>query len=315
MNLVKISELFEVHPGDNLALNALDIDPDGINFVSRTANNNGVSAKVKMIDDLEPTEAGVLTVAVGGSVLETFLQPQPFYSGRDLYLLRPKEDMSVEQKLFFCVCIRANKFRYNYGRQANKTLKDLLIPALSDCPRFIDNIDYSHIKRSGQAFSEKIIPFPSTNNWRVFQYKDIFDVKKGKRLTKSDSRPGHTPYVGAIDRNNGISGHIGQHPICDGNTITVSYSGSIAEAFYQEKPHWASDNVNVLYPKFELNPHIAMFVICLLKKEKYRFNYGRTWHKSRMEKSEIKLPVDNAGNPDWQFMEDYIKSLPFSSSI
>ena len=137
MNLVKISELFDVHPGVNLELNALDIDPDGINFISRTANNNGVSAKVKMIDDLEPTEAGVLTVAVGGSVLETFLQPQPFYSGWHLYFLRPKQDMSVEQKLFFCVCIRANKFRYNYGRQANKTLKNLLIPGLDAVPNWV----------------------------------------------------------------------------------------------------------------------------------------------------------------------------------
>ena len=137
MNLVKISELFDVHPGVNLELNALDIDPDGINFISRTANNNGVSAKVKMIDDLEPIEAGVLTVAGGGSVLETFLQPQPFYSGRDLYFLRPKQDMSVEQKLFFCVCIRANKFRYNYGRQANKTLRDLLIPGLDAVPNWV----------------------------------------------------------------------------------------------------------------------------------------------------------------------------------
>jgi len=138
MKLVKVSDLFDVIYGVNLELNKLTLDPNGLNFVSRTANNNGVSAKVKPIDGLEPIEAGVLTVAGGGSVLETFLQPEPFYSGRDLYFLRPLQEMSPEQKLFFCMCIRANKFRFNYGRQANRTLKDLLVPAISEIPDWVE---------------------------------------------------------------------------------------------------------------------------------------------------------------------------------
>lgn len=134
MKLVKVSDLFDVVYGSSLELNSLEIDSDGVNFVSRTAQNNGVSAKVKLVNGEEPIEAGVLTVAGGGSVAETFLQPEPFYSGRDLFYLRPKVPMSVEQKLFFCMCIRANKFRFNYGRQANKTLAGLLIPDITEVP-------------------------------------------------------------------------------------------------------------------------------------------------------------------------------------
>jgi hypothetical protein len=36
---------------------------------------------------------------------------------------------------------------------------------------------------------------------------------------------------------------------------------------------------------------------------------------SRMKESIIRLPVDINGQPDWQFMENYIKQLSFSSSI
>ena len=46
-----------------------------------------------------------------------------------------------------------------------------------------------------------------------------------------------------------------------GGTITVSYNGSVGETFYQEEPFWASDDVNVLYPKFNLTKNIAMFKI------------------------------------------------------
>lgn len=139
MKLVKVSALFDVVYGVNLELNRMTLDPSGINFVSRTANNNGVSAKVRRIADIEPIEAGVLTVAGGGSVLETFVQPESFYSGRDLYYLKPKIKLSLEQKLFYCMCIRANKYRFNYGRQANRTLKDLMVPALSEAPSWLES--------------------------------------------------------------------------------------------------------------------------------------------------------------------------------
>ena len=34
-----------------------------------------------------------------------------------------------------------------------------------------------------------------------------------------------------------------------------------------------------------------------------------------MQKSNIKLPVISDGTPDWEFIENYIKSLPYSANI
>jgi hypothetical protein len=58
-----------------------------------------------------------------------------------------------------------------------------------------------------------------------------------------------------------------------------------------------------------------MFLITIIRKEKFRFNYGRKWHMQRMKESKIKLPVTKAGKPDWIYMENYIKQLPFSDEI
>ena len=49
--------------------------------------------------------------------------------------------------------------------------------------------------------------------------------------------------------------------------------------------------------------------------EKFRFNYGRKWNLDRMNISKIKLPVDKKGIPDFVFMENYMKSLPYSKSL
>lgn len=140
MKLIAIQELFDVRYGVNLELNKLTPDPFGINFVSRSAKNNGVSGKVKLIDGIQPIPAGVLSVAGGGSVLETFVHTAPFYSGRDLYYLTPKINLTLQQKLYYCMCLRANRYRFNYGRQANRTLKDLQVPSVSEIPDWIEEV-------------------------------------------------------------------------------------------------------------------------------------------------------------------------------
>ena len=134
----KVNELFEVKYGINMELDtcieAEPDDTDAINFVARTESNNGVSARVKPVDGKEPQPAGLITCAGGGSVLSTFLQEEPFYSGRDLYLLIPLYPMSKLAKLFCITVLKANKYRYSYGRQANITLPylELMLPVDAD---------------------------------------------------------------------------------------------------------------------------------------------------------------------------------------
>jgi type I restriction enzyme M protein len=155
----------------------------------------------------------------------------------------------------------------------------------------------------------------NVENWTYFKLTDekLFEIKKGKRLTKEDFIEGKTPFIGAIDSNNGYRDFIEQDPIHKENTITINYNGSVAESFYQPKPFWASDDVNVLYPKFALNPFIALFLTTIISLEKFRFNYGRKWGLLRMQESLIKLPAKN-GKPDFEFMENYIKNLNISKS-
>ena len=150
--------------------------------------------------------------------------------------------------------------------------------------------------------------------WKPFIYSKIFKIKKGKRLIKEQMSPGETPYIGAIDSNNGCREYIDSSPIHKENSIVVNYNGSVAEAFYQPIPFWASDDCNILYSP-QMNQFNALFLCTIIRMEKYRFSYGRKWHVERMKESMIKLPVDSKGNPDWQFMEDYIKSLPCSSNL
>ncbi|MDR0809442.1 MAG: hypothetical protein LBE86_10040 [Gemmobacter sp.] len=93
--------------------------------------------------------------------------------------------------------------------------------------------------------------------------------------------------------------------------MTAAYNGNgVGKAVYQAEPYRASDDVNVLCPKFNINAYIALFIRTLIRKEKLRFNHGRKWHLGRMNGAIMRLPADASGDPDWTFIERYIKSLP-----
>jgi hypothetical protein len=86
--------------------------------------------------------------------------------------------------------------------------------------------------------------------------------------------------------------------------------------FYHDYKYFSDDNIHTLVPiSFELNKYSSLFLITVLSKLKYKYAYGRQVRLMRLPLEKIRLPVDKNGNPDWQFMEDFIKSLPYSSAI
>jgi hypothetical protein len=314
----KLSDLFYIYYGNKFDLNKMRLVPSGgIHFVGRSSENHGVSAIVAKLSGIEPYAAGLITVALGGTkLLSSFVQGAPFYTAQNVAILKPKIAMSFGEKLFMCLCVRHNRFRYSaFGREANRSLRDLLVPEPTEFPVWCQGevaaIDVIAAPKKPRLFTPAVDP----KQWKLFELQELFEIRKGKRLTKARMAPGATPFVGAIDKNNGISAFVGQAAIHQGNTLTVSYNGSIGEVFYQPKPFWCSDDVNVLYPKFKLTPPIAMFLATVIRRERYRFSYGRKWDLERMRPSTIRLPTNGKNAPDWRLMEDYVCSLPFSSQL
>lgn len=314
-----VSDLFDVRYGHSLELNALTLcsASEGVAFVSRQVGHNGISAYVAPIENLEPAPAGDISCALGGNgVLTTYIQETEFYCGRDVAILRPKVELTKQQILFYCLCIKFNRYRFSYGRQANKTLPGLVVPSINEIPNWVNATDLDRIGGAKDSLVKEPTPALTPQSWHGFRYDALFDIKKGRRLTKSQMSEGNTPFIGAIDSNNGHRQYVSVDPNHPGGTITVNYNGNgVAEAFYQPAPYFASDDVNVLYPKFELNPYIAMFLSAIIRQEKFRFNYGRKWHLDRMKETIMRLPVTATKEPDWGFMARYIKSLPYSKSI
>lgn len=312
---MRVSELFDIYQGNGLELINMEVDTvSDINFVARTAENNGVVASVKPINK-KTFPAGVITVAVGGSVLSSFVQDKPFYTGFHVLVLYPKQEMTLEEKLFYCHAIKMNAYRYSYGRQANRTLKDINLPPLPD---WIKNykIDFSKIQTKVKRTNQEI----DTSAWHAFKLSDLFDIELSKGdLKKDDLVDNGTILVSATTQNNGVIGYVSpasENPAkpFSGNKMTTDM---FCSAFYQDKEFYAVSHgrINIMTPKFTLNKYIGLFIATIINKEQYRFAYGRAVYSGVLSNLQIKLPADKDGNPDWAYMENYIKSLPFSDLI
>lgn len=338
--MVTLDSIFDVWYGVNMeVVNSEVVTKGGIPFVSRQSINNGVTCYVKPVDGISPNPSHTLSIAVSGTVLSTFYHDYEYYSGRDIYIARPKFPLTREEMIFYALTIEANQYKYNYGRGANKTFRKLLIPSYDELPNYISQHSANYQFEESPIEDKKRLL--NVNNWHWFRYDEIFDIKHGFYNKKPDDNPqGDIPFIGATDSNNGVTSYSDLDTIDnttktgDGknaplsekifeNCITVTNNGSVGYAYYQEKPFTCTHDVNPLYIKkeygIEMNKYIAMFMCTLIEKERFRWAYGRKWRPKRMPSSLIKLPsilqTNGTYTPDWQFMEDYIKSLPYSKNI
>jgi type I restriction enzyme M protein len=155
-----------------------------------------------------------------------------------------------------------------------------------------------------------------TENWVTYELPYLFDITGSKTTPITELEEygyGSWPFVTTQATNNGTEGFYDYYTE-EGNVLTID-SAVLGYCAYQPLNFSASDHVEKLIPKFNMNKYHALFLATVLNKEQYRYNYGRKASQTRLKDRSIKLPYNESGEPDWKFMENYIKSLPYSSSI
>ncbi len=320
----RLDEVFDVWYGVNLEVVNSEVVEKDMPFVSRQSVNNGVVCHVKRMSDIEPNPAHTLSIAVSGSVLSTFYHDYEYYSGRDVYVAKPKFELSKAEMLYYCYVIEQNKYRYNYGRGANKSFRNLLVPSYDELP------DYVKKQKIEIDFEEKpILPNRLKINpkeWVWFRIGNYFDkpykataYNAIELISCPKENKESIAYITRTDENNGCKDYVvndGFSDIESGNAITIG--DTTATIFYQENDFICGDHMVILRSS-HLNKYVGLFVTSLLNKERFRYNYGRAFNKGIISDTKLKLPaIKNAKGeyePDWQWMEDYIKGLPYSGCL
>ena len=315
----RIGDLFSVEKGKRLTKSQMI--PGDIAFIGASAMNNGVTARIANTE--HRFQGGAITVCYNGSVGEAFYQPEPFWASDDVNVLVSKEDVSAESCLFMLPILRKTGRRYAFTdkwRQEVMRNDAIRLPSTAGgLPDWEFMSDYmTRTLRGSSSFVDDLHEanlhgrHVNSSTWKPFTIADLFVIQKGKRLTRANMIPGDIPFIGATLENNGITAHVGNREhIHPGGTITVAYDGqkAVGKAFWQPKPFWASDSVNVLYPKFELTEEIALFLQPLFWEASRPFSYDVKWSRAVMERTALTLPATADGAPDWEYMANSMGTL------
>lgn len=287
-------------------------------YVTASAYNNGVTAHIDASAyDIIPGHC----ILIGGKTFTMTYQKDDFVSNDshnfEIHLVN---NVYSDKVYFFLITAIRSSLRHRYEWSDAVTKEKLLedyvyLPVTSDNePDWVYMEEYitqkyrevnSTINNLEEAKKVKL-KCCNSQNWRLYRLGELFDINKGKRLTKANMKPGNINYIGATAFNNGVTAIIGNseclHP---SGTITVCYNGSIGQSFYQKVPFWATDDVNVLYPKFPMTTNIALFIIPLLRKIGTQYAYKDKWTQDKMKETMLPLP-SLFDKPDWDYMEKYI---------
>ncbi|NLD48052.1 MAG: methyltransferase [Clostridiaceae bacterium] len=121
-----LKDICKISMGNGMDLSAMTMENPQINFVGRSADNNGVANKVDVVFDkkrnpIEPHGAGCITVALGGSLGAAFLHSESFYTSQNVAVLEFESFVSDYAKIFITTCImNESKFKYfPFGRELN----------------------------------------------------------------------------------------------------------------------------------------------------------------------------------------------------
>ena len=319
-------------------------------YITRTEKNNGCKSFIEKTDTLDIESGNAITI--GDTTATCFYQYSDFVTGEHIVVLRNDDWMDKETGLFVQTLLKKEKFRYSYGRaftieKIKKTRIKMPILVNIDGRPKLDNIklfseegyipDFHFMRNYINSLNNKPITTGNKNSinlnyspqWKDFAVKDVFNLFNGKGITTEEieENPGDLNAVQSGEDNNGVIGKIDksycfemEYTLTNEPCLTVARTGSAGFVSFQQDGCVVGDSAKILLLKNneKRNPYVYLFLKTILMANKYKYTYGRkvTEHKYLNEK--IKLPakiVNNEHAPDWDYMEQYVKNLPYGDRI
>lgn len=323
----QIGDLFEA------CLSKDDIQPKDfvegkIPLVSSGKENNGIIAFVED-EKARLWDKNTLTIDMFGKV---FYQESPYFAvshGR-VNILLPKISMT-KGCLQFIGCaiekVASQKYAFNEMCTGTKVLKDnIKLPATTDgapdwayMESYMANLEIKVVESltllqtAKDAEKKKV----DTREWGEFRVGELFEVKISKSVDKGGlefAKDGEYDFIGRTPLNNGIQGRLNKlkFEANQEGTYSIAQIG-MHVCQYRERKWYASQNIFILTPFAEkshkANKFIATVITRYLDCAYGEDTYATYPTAKTLPHLKIKLPVDKTGQPDWAYMEEYMRKV------
>lgn len=316
---------------------------DEIEAASKTGEPPNVSLDKKIF------APNAVCVTNNGSVGYAYFQSKEFTCSHDVNALYLKDgEFNELTGLFVATVIMHDRYRWDYGRkwrpkrmiyselklpirqdkngdaiidEEKKYSQEGYIPDWEYMEKYIKSIHYKKITTSVQSDNKQL----DSNKWKSFELTELFSICRGNGLSRvalDDGNENGVNYISRQSYNNGVNSVVEEieniKPF-DAGCITVALGGEyLGSSFVQLKPFYTGAHMAVLTPlDKEMSLYSKLFVCTLIRFEaKIKYcAFGRELDTHIDREFSINLPIKKDGTPDWKWIDDYMKRLPYSDRI
>lgn len=316
-----VGELFAAERGK--VKNIQPLCPGETPIIAAGAYNQGIAGMY----EIDSAYENRITISCNGAGCgSTFYHPYKFNVNGDAITLIEKSSMSDKAKSFIaCILNGAFTRKYSYEEKCSpqKALDEIV--RLPSTPKgdpdwaymesYMANLEtkvadsLTLLQAAKDAEKKKV----DTREWGEFRVGELFDIKRPAARSEKKYCEGEINYVSSGAFNNGVANKLMPLPnelLDRGGCITVSpLDGS---SFYQEEDFLgrggSGASISILYNS-HLNRNNALFICSVIRSSANGFGYTDLLNGENLKSLTIKLPMDKTGQPDWAYMEEYMRKV------
>ena len=292
-------------------------------YVSSTSFNNGVDGFIGNDSSVRRFE-DCLTLANSGSVGCTFYHRYAFIASDHVTQLK-KEGLDKYAYLFMIPLINRLSEKYSFNREINdeRIKREKLLLPVTDTGEidfqfmssFMKQIETDILGTTLATFQNRLISNRLNINklggvnWGKFFIEDIAEIISGKDIYERERVQGVNPYITATSNQNGIGYFVGNTNVTlESECLSVNRNGSVGYCFYHSYKALYGNDTRKLRPKVK-NKYVSLFISMCITNQREKYGYGYKMGTGRLKRQRILLPVNNIGQPDWEFMEEYMRQI------
>lgn len=328
-----VGDLFSVTRPDARTKDAYN--EGDVPFVASGAMNNGAAKYCEPRKGEKLDRRGCITVSpVDGSC---FYQPIDFLGrgggGSSIMLLRSEKINGFNGRFVARMLMQTLSAKYTYGRMGNsKTVVrerfmlpiDAAEPDWQFMEDYIREREIMQVERCRDFLKHRLdeiererervgapLPRLSEKTWMPFALSSIGRISSGMDIYTQEREPGRIPYITSGSANNGIGYFVDNtNKTIDSGYVALNRNGAVGKAFYHPYMSLMGNDCRKLHvTAADHNPYVGNFIALAISFQSKCFSYSRKLGTARAKTLKVMLPVDRDDEPDWAYMDAYVRGL------
>lgn len=320
----KIFSIFSTNSG--IDKNKLSQKKGELPYITRTDKNNAIDFFIGKQNEKYIIDNGNV-ITIGLDTQTVFYQAYQFYTGQNIQILS-SIDLNYYNAQFLIPLIKKQMEKFNWGGNGAtltrlKRSKLILPENKKGEPDYAFMEQYMRYKEQEkitkfqnyiankieQVKGFKVVKPFNEKEWGEFFIEDVAQIVSGRDIYETERKKGNIPYVSATAYNNGIGYFVGNtNETLEENCLSVNRNGSVGYSFYHHYKALFSNDCRKLRLKNK-SPFVGKFISRIISSQKDKYGYGYKMGTGRIKRQKILLPINKKGEPDYVFMENYIKKL------